>query len=163
MSESGRGKGLPRRRERAAGQLGRVAGLEARQVRASHWRLRLRRLHRPGWTCGAPAACRTRGPAAPLLQTRRRPPAAAQACFGAGNLRLPAVYSCPPSAHRLAFFRLLLKCRLIGGTFPNHRNVKSTPAPTSSAPGPFLSLTCLSGSQAPACMRANSLQSCPTL
>ena len=31
----------------------------------------------------------------------------------------------PPSAHRLAFFRLLLKCRLIGGTFPNHRNVKS--------------------------------------
>ncbi|XP_070637722.1 uncharacterized protein [Bos indicus] len=60
VSESGGGKGLPRRRERAAGQLGRVAGLEARQVRASHWHSRLRRLHRPGWTCGAPAACRTR-------------------------------------------------------------------------------------------------------
>ena len=60
MSESGGGKGLPRRRERAAGQLGRVAGLEARQVRASHWHSRLRRLQRPGWTCGAPAACRTR-------------------------------------------------------------------------------------------------------
>ena len=158
MSESGGGKGLPRRRERAAGQLGRVAGLEARQVRASHWHSRLRRLHRPGWTCGAPAACRTR---ARLRRFSR--PAAAPACFGAGNLRLPAVYSCPRSAHGLAFFRLLLKCRLIGGTFPNHRNVKSTPAPTSSAPGPFFSLTCLSGSQAPACMRANSLQSCPTL
>ena len=133
----------------AAGEGGRAGGPSSQSKPLA---LRLRRLH--------PGADLRRPPqrAGPARRPRR---------FSRPGATLPPP---PPRSRQLSsqrsrprFLQASTQMPAYGGTFPSHCSVKSTPAPASLAPGPFLSLTCLSGSQAPACMRAKSLQSHPTL
>ena len=85
----------------AAGEGGRAGGPSSQSKPLA---LRLRRLH-PGADLRRPRS----------VQDPRAGRAASPDPAPPSRRRLPAVGSCPPSAHGLAFFRLLPKCRLMGG------------------------------------------------